>query len=182
MSAKIRFTSATATGLVLAKVGHPQRDEPLQTSKEVFKIEENDQEPLTAIFLKPFKNLTAHRFSHHSSLDQHEMNAYAAAIFASDDGLLEKGCDIAKRLYAKSNHPNIKSGDLCISLIKDIEIDGETDPRPLHPQVRERGALPQHFHPRRRPGTPHRAGDQPGEDRQGLPDPQPPRAARATTC
>jgi hypothetical protein len=125
MSAKIRFTSATATGLVLAKVGHPQRDEPLQTSKEVFKIDEKDQEPLAAIFLKPFKNLTAHRFSHHSSLDQHEMNAYAAAIFAADNGLLEKGCDIAKRLYAKSNHPNIKSGDLCISLVKDIDIDGE---------------------------------------------------------
>jgi hypothetical protein len=125
MSAKIRFTSAYATGLVLAKVGHPQRNEPLQTSKEVFKIEENDQEALTAIFLKPFKNLSAHRFSHHSSLDQHEMNSYSAAIFAADDGLLEKGCDIAKRLYAKSNHPNIKSGDLCISLIKDIEIDGE---------------------------------------------------------
>jgi 37-kD nucleoid-associated bacterial protein len=125
MSAKIRFTSATATGLVLAKVGHPQREEPLQTSKEVFKIEEKDQEPLATIFLKPFKNLTAHRFTHHSSLDQHEMNAYAAAIFTSDDGLLEKGCDIAKRLYAKSNHPNIKSGDLCISLIKDIDIDGQ---------------------------------------------------------
>ncbi len=125
MSAKIRFTSATATGLVLAKVGHPQRDEPLQTSKEVFKVGENDQETLAAIFLKPFKNLTAHRFSHHSSLDQHEMNACAAAIFASDDGLLEKGCDIAKRLYAKSNHPNIKSGDLCISLVKDIDIDGQ---------------------------------------------------------
>jgi hypothetical protein len=125
MSAKIRFTSATAIGLVLAKVGHPQRDEPLQTSKEVFKIEEKDQEPLAAIFLKPFKNLTAHRFSHHSSLDQHEMNICVEAIFASDDGLLEKGCDIAKRLYAKSNHPNIKSGDLCISLIKDIDIDGQ---------------------------------------------------------
>ena len=110
---------------MLAKVGHPQRDEPLQTSKEVFKIEEKDQEPLAAIFLKPFKNLTAHRFSHHSSLDQHEMNACAAAIFAADDGLLEKGCDIAKRLYAKSNHPNIKSGDLCISLVRDIDINGE---------------------------------------------------------
>ncbi len=124
MSVKIRFTSATATDLVLAKVGHPQRDEPLQTSKEVFKVAEEDQETLAAIFLKPFKNLTAHRFSHHSSLEQHEMNAYATAIFSSESGLFEKGCDIAKRLYAKSNHPNIKSGDLCISLIKDIDVDG----------------------------------------------------------
>lgn len=125
MSVKIRFTSATATGLVLAKVGHPQRDEPLQTSKEVFKVAEDDQETLAAIFLKPFKNLSGHRFSHHSSLDQHEMNVCSAAIFAADDGLLEKGCDIAQRLYAKSNHPNIKSGDLCISLIKDIDVNGE---------------------------------------------------------
>ena len=125
MPAKIRFTSAAAEGLVLAKVGHPQRDEPLQTSKEVFKIGEDDQMQLAALFLKPFKNLTAHRFSHHSAMAQHEMNGHAAAIFASEDGLLERGCDIAKRLYSKSNHPNIKSGDLCISLIKDIQLDGE---------------------------------------------------------
>ena len=124
-SAKIRFTSAYATGLVLAKVGHPQRDEPLQTSKEVFKISEDDQQTLTAIFVKPFRNLSGHKFSHHSSLDHHEMNAFTKAIFDSGEGLLEKGCEIAKRLYAKSNHPNIKSGDLCISLIHDVEINGE---------------------------------------------------------
>lgn len=125
MSAKIRFTSASATGLVLAKVGHPQRDEPLETSKEVFKIEAPDQESLTAIFLKPFKNLLAHRFSHHTSLEQHEMNVCARTIFADPSTLYEKGCEIAKRLYAKSNHPNIKSGDLCISLIEEIDVDGE---------------------------------------------------------
>lgn len=125
MSAKIRFTSAAATSLVLAKVGHPQRDEPLQTSKQVFTVPEEDREMLTAIFLKPFKSLAGHRFNHHSSLDQHEMNVCAKAIFASAEGLLEKGCDIAKRLYSKSNHPNIKSGDLCISLINDIEVNGE---------------------------------------------------------
>jgi hypothetical protein len=125
MPARIRFTSAHITGLVLAKVGHPQRDEPLQTSKEVFNVDDKDQEALTAIFLKPFKNLTAHRFSHHSSLDQHEMHTCSAAIFTAEGGLLEKGREIAQRLYAKSNHPNIKSGDLCISLIKDIEINGE---------------------------------------------------------
>lgn len=125
MSAKIRFTSASVTNLVLAKVGHPQRDEPLQTSRQVFQVEEADREMLTAIFLKPFKNLTGHRFNHHSSLEQHEMNTLATSIFAAEDGLLEKGCDIAKRLYSKSNHPNIKSGDLCISLVRDIEVNGE---------------------------------------------------------
>jgi len=122
----IRFTSAAASGLVLAKVGHPQRDEPLETSKEVFKIAPDDQEALTALFLKPFKNLAVHRFSHHSSLDQHEMNGCARAIFESAGNLYEKGCEIARRLYSKSNHPNIKSGDLCISLVEGIEVDGQT--------------------------------------------------------
>lgn len=125
MPAKIKFVSAYATGLVLAKVGHPQRNEPLQTSKEVFAVSEEDQEKLTPLFLKPFKSLSGYRFKHHASLDQHEMHTSCSRIFKSEDGLLEKGCDIAKRLYAKSNHPNIKSGDLCIALIKDIEIDGE---------------------------------------------------------
>ncbi len=125
MSVKIRFSSAITTGLVLAKVGHPQRDEPLQTSKELGAIAEDDQETLCAIFLKPFKNLGGHRFSHHAALDQHEMHALATAVFAEPDRLLETGRDIAKRLYAKSNHPNIKSGDLCICLIQDIEVDGE---------------------------------------------------------
>ncbi len=125
MSVQLRFNSASVTGLVLAKVGNPQRDEPLQTSKEVFRVDEDDRETLTALFLKPFKNLVAHRFFHHSSLDNHEMNLLATAIFNSPIGLLEKGCDIAKRLYSKSIHPNIKAGDLCISLVDDIEVEGK---------------------------------------------------------
>jgi 37-kD nucleoid-associated bacterial protein len=124
MSLKIRFTSAYITGTVLAKVGNPQRDEPLQTSKEVFKIVESDCEALTALFLKPFRNLIAHRFSHHSSLEQHEMNTLATTLFADPASLLEQGTRIAKRLYSKSNHANIKSGDLAIAYVKDIEIDG----------------------------------------------------------
>ncbi|HWB03883.1 MAG TPA: nucleoid-associated protein [Verrucomicrobiales bacterium] len=125
MSVRIRFTAAYTTGIVLAKVGNPQRDEPLQTSREVFKIAEPDQETLTALFLKPFKNLTGHRFFHHTSLDRHEMNNYAKSIFASEGNLLKTGTAIAKLLYSKSNHPNIKSGDLCIAAIKDVELEGQ---------------------------------------------------------
>lgn len=125
MSVKLRLNTASATRLVLAKIGNPQREEPLQTSREVFEIAEADQAALTGIFLKPFKNLMAHRFTHHSSLDQHEMNNCAKALFADADDLLKRGCEIAKHLYSKSNHPNIKSGDLCIAHIKEIHIEGE---------------------------------------------------------
>ncbi len=123
---KIRFTSATITGLVLAKVGHPQRDEPLQTSKEVFTVDDADQEVLGALFMKPFRNLGRHRFQHHASLSQHEMHQACRDVFSDAGNLLARGQAIAARLYAKSNHPNIKSGDLCIALMDGIEVDGES--------------------------------------------------------
>jgi hypothetical protein len=123
---KMNFDGARVSGLVLAKVGNPSRDEALQTSKQLFQVEDADQAMLSAIFLKPFRTLAGQRFHHHTSLEKHEMNTCAAAVFENGDGLLENGLEIAKRLYAKSSHPNIKSGDLCISLIEGIEVDGET--------------------------------------------------------
>jgi hypothetical protein len=125
VSVQIRFHKAAAAGIVLAKVGNPLRDEPLQTSKEVCRIEDKDRDLLTKIFVKPFKSLMGHCFHHHSAMEQNEMYACAKEIFGSEDGLLERGCDVAKRLYAKSRHPNIKSGDLCITLIKNVIVDGQ---------------------------------------------------------
>lgn len=125
MNLSLDFEDTRIAGLVLAKVGNPSREEPLQTSKQVFDVEGDDQDLLRSIFLRPFRNLTAQRFHHHSSLEQHEMNSCAKSIFDDPSTLLERGCEIAKRLYSKSNHPNIKSGDLCVSLIEGISCEGE---------------------------------------------------------
>lgn len=123
----MNFEEAHITGLVLAKVGNPSRDEALQTSKQVLQVDEGDQAMLTGIFLRPFKSLgmQGHRFHHHTALEKHELNGCAASVLKDDSALLERGCEIANRLYSKSNHPNIKSGDLCIALIDGIEVEGE---------------------------------------------------------
>lgn len=125
MNLKLNFEASEIDGLVLAKVGNPSRNEPLQTSKQLFKVSEEDQQLLSPIFLRPFRNLTGHRFTHHSSLDKNEVNVSARAIFEDSGKLLEQGCEIAQRLYSKSSHPNIKSGDLCISMINMVEVEGE---------------------------------------------------------
>ena len=126
MSIKVSFKKATVAGVVLAKVGNPQREEPLETSKEVCRVEEKDRSFLTGLLLKPFRSFDGFSFAHHSSVEQNEVYGCAKAIFASESALLERGCALAKRLYAKSNHPNIKSGDLCIALIRDLVVDGQT--------------------------------------------------------
>src|SRR5262249_21933745 len=126
MSVKLSYNSAVTTQLVLAKVGNPQREEPLQTSKEVCTVAPEDRELLSGLFLKPFRNLIAHKFTHHSDLEKNEVYSLAHTVFKAPGKLLKSGCDIARRLYSKSNHPNIKSGDLCIALVDGIEIEGES--------------------------------------------------------
>ena len=124
MLLKLNFENAHITGLVLAKVGNPSRDEAIQTSRQLFHVEDEDQPTLTTIFLRPFRsfNLVGQKFHHHTSLESHEMNNCAAAIFEDSDQLLAKGCEIAQRLHSKSTHPNIKSGDLCISHLTGIQV------------------------------------------------------------
>lgn len=121
---KLDFENATISGLVLAKVGNPTRDEALQTSKTLFQVEEEDQPTLTSIFLRPFKSfsLVGQRFHHHSSLSKHELNTLVEELFDDPSKLLDKGKEIALRLHSKSTHPNIKSGDLCISQIDGIQM------------------------------------------------------------
>lgn len=126
---KLDFEKARIVGVVLAKVGNPSRDEALQTSERVFEVEDEDQEMLSGIFLRPFRALDGQRFQHHAALEKHEVNGCAKAVFEDEEQLLERGRELAKRLYSKSNHPNIKSGDLCIALIEGIGVEGEEDPR-----------------------------------------------------
>ena len=38
MPPRIRYNSALVSGIVLAKIGNPLRDEPLQTSRDVFHV------------------------------------------------------------------------------------------------------------------------------------------------
>ena len=70
MTLKLNFEAVEISGLVLAKVGNPSRDEPLQTSKTLFNVSDDDQATLCPIFLKPFRNLIGQRFTHHSSLEK----------------------------------------------------------------------------------------------------------------
>jgi len=127
MSLTVRFEKAQLTTLALARVGNPLRGEPLQTSRHLCQFEPNDAELLTDCFLKPFRSLDLHQLHHHSSLVQNELYTYASAIFENEASLLEQSSLIARHLYTKSHHPNIKSGDLCISLLKNLGLGGRED-------------------------------------------------------
>jgi hypothetical protein len=125
MSAPPNFRKAKLSAMSLARVGNPVRDEPFQTSRALCRFRDEEAELLTHCFLKSFRALELHHLAHHTSLESNELFTYASAIFEDDNTLLEQGANIARLLRAKSHHPNIKSGDLCVALIEDVGVSGE---------------------------------------------------------
>lgn len=125
MALSIKFNEARLGGMALAKVGNSLRGEPLQTSRSLCHFEDSEAELLTHCFLKSFKSLELHHFHHHSELASNEVFGYVSAVFDANDTLLENGQRIARHLHAKSNRPNIKSGDLCVALIDDVVVSGQ---------------------------------------------------------
>ena len=122
MALRVDYSEAQLAGLSLAIVGNPSRDEPLETSKTLCQVADSEADLLTSCFLKSFKSLDQHQLHHHSELSRNELYGYASAIFDDNATLLEQGALIARHLAAKSNHPNIKSGDLCVALIDKIQV------------------------------------------------------------
>jgi len=95
-------------------------------SKQLCKFDEEDNPLLTFAFLKPFKNLERHCFHHKHNLEMNEMYGLVDTCFKDSDDFLNTGRKVARLLYEKSKHPNIKSGDLCMAYIKGVRVnDGE---------------------------------------------------------
>ena len=121
----VSFSEAGLSTLALAKIGNPLRGEPLLTSKNLCHFADEEADLLTTCFLKSFKSLDQHRLDGERGPDSNPMFEYATAVFEDSDQLLGAATEISKHLYAKSHHPNIKSGDLCISLIEGIIVGGD---------------------------------------------------------
>lgn len=122
----VNFNLATIKYLALAKVGNPQRGEALKTSKELCAFGQDDEGMLSVAFTKPFRNLDRYRFHHNTGLNLHEMNAHCSTIFDQPERFLACARKIARHLFDKTTHPNIKSGDLCIAYIEGVKVDGES--------------------------------------------------------
>ena len=126
MALAVNLREAGLTSLALAKIGNPLKGEPLLTSKELCKFDEEESDLLTSCFLNPFKSLDPHQLQGIKTEEGNPLFDYAHTAFNDSNALLDTAKEIAHHLYAKSYHPNIKSGDLCISLIEGIIIKGKS--------------------------------------------------------
>ncbi|MEM9479330.1 MAG: nucleoid-associated protein [Verrucomicrobiota bacterium] len=124
MPLNVNFSESAITALALAKVGNPIREEPLLVSKNLCKFNDREADLLTTCFLKPFRSLDLHQLDGERGPQDNPLFRIATQVFNQDAPLIDAASEIAGHLYATSNHPNIKSGDLCISLVDGIIIGG----------------------------------------------------------
>lgn len=125
----IDYTSATLNKLIVHKVGNKLKQEGYFASKSPPNLSEregiNANETLMNYFLSSFTYDRAFRFDHTTDLDLNEVYAYCKVIFEDLQKFNEQSINILKHLYNKSNHPNVKGGELYIGYLTSCFITGK---------------------------------------------------------
>jgi hypothetical protein len=121
------FSNCGITGLCVHHIGNRTNGEDILLSKNNHDIsDEKLQDLLLRYFLAPFSNVEYYSFTFsNGDLSMNPVYSFVSEIFKKANTLHNQSIDIAKHLYEISVHPQIKAGDLFVSIFSDIEIDGE---------------------------------------------------------
>lgn len=120
------FSDSILSQVIVHFVGNKANEEGVKKSNEVLDLSLDLDETLKRFFFKPFKkNLESYLFSHNADIELNELYHYSKQIFADHTSFKEQSHNILNHLYEQSSHPHIKSGELYIAHIKDVNLDGE---------------------------------------------------------
>lgn len=119
--------TSSITGLQTAclhHVGRPTFDEGFTLSNSLVELDAESIRNLMVYGLSSFKNKELMRFHNVIDLDCNEVYKCVKSIFDEPDTMLVNSQNLARYLYLKSTHPNIKAGDFLVVYYNDCEIDG----------------------------------------------------------
>ncbi len=112
--------------LVLHKVGNKANGEFLTLSSAPYVLNNDISTLLLKYFTTPFKGSQYYVFTNDSNVGFNGMYASVSNIFEdAKNNLYEESCKIAEHLYDVSVHPNIKSGEVYVTYMKQCYLDGE---------------------------------------------------------
>lgn len=114
-------------GMCIHQIGSAAEDEGIKLSNTIIEPESEElSETMMKYFFDNFKDPEFFQFTFSSGeVELNPVYNYAANIFDDPSSILEQSVKIARHLYEKSTHPNIKAGDLLVAYVSDILIDDE---------------------------------------------------------
>ncbi|MBG6234821.1 hypothetical protein IWX76_001389 [Pedobacter sp. CAN_A7] len=125
----ISFFEASLAELSIHRIGNKSADEFYVLSDESLVLaDEQLKELLLQYFLSPYLKVNEiYRFFHpNDDLNLNEVYHFAEAIFEKGGNFHENSQQLAKYLYEVSSHPKIKSGELYVAYVENVQIEGET--------------------------------------------------------
>jgi hypothetical protein len=123
----INHLTARIVSLSAHHIGSYSEGEDITFSKtSIENIEEDLAIELKTYFLTHFKEPLFYRFTFTSEeIELNPLYNFVSNIFDDPSCLHEQSVKIARHLYDKSKHPNIKSGELSVAYIEQILVDDE---------------------------------------------------------
>ena len=123
----INLYSTQIESLSIHRVGNKSKAEGVFLSEEPYKLNDEIRPLLKEFFLKPFRDKEENyfQFTTETDLEFHELYNAAVAIFSNPESIHEESKKIAKHLFDQSNHPHIKSGEVYIAYLENLQLDNE---------------------------------------------------------
>ncbi len=147
----VDFSNIYLEKLAIHKVGNPTQEIENFVSNDLFKPTDDLRETLLTYFLKSFKKTdTIYQLLHQPEEKENPLYLAAESLFSVPERLLEESEKILHHLFAQSNHPNIKIGELFVCyfssiLIEDQLVDGigifKAETKNSYLQVTEKGEV-----------------------------------------
>ncbi len=118
----IKRNRVAISKFIIHKVGNKFNSATNIFSEDLVTFDEESYELMKPFLLKPFGNVTeSYRFSHHSNIELNELNNYASQVFTDPTTFIDVSKHIVNHLFEQSNSAQIKTGDVIVALIEDIE-------------------------------------------------------------
>jgi len=122
------FENTSIEKIIVHRVGNKHKDGTVRFSQKPLDLSDGVEKALSVYFLHPFRLEELFRFYHDTGLELNEVYTYISRIFQDPAGFYEQSIHIGKHLFEKSDHPNIREGELYIVHFRGCQIDGtETD-------------------------------------------------------
>ena len=106
-------------------VGNKSNEENIHFSSNLLNISTDLNRILLHYFLSSFKSNEFYNFYHDINIEMNEVYVCVKNIFKNNETLHTQSINLAKHLYKKSTHPQIKGGEFYTVYFKDCILEGE---------------------------------------------------------
>jgi len=120
----IQFSQTIIEKIVIHKIGNKNENQGIELSHSEVEIhDEHTKNILLSFFLTPFKAPDLYQFNLETISDEDSVLQSVTRMFDFEQEFYVQSANIAQKLYAVSNHPNIKQGELYVVYFRNCEVD-----------------------------------------------------------